>query len=125
MDIASLFPVARDLPIHDGNGNPTGIVFKVVGQDSKLFREITKRHLRVVHENPKQDVDYFMTLSTALVAACIVDWTGMTESGVELPFSQAKAIELLDSPGALFIREQVEAYTSQRANFFRKDDDAA
>lgn len=125
MDIASLFPVERDLPILDGEGNPTGIVFKVVGQDSTLYREITKRHLRTVHENPKQDVDYFMSTATSLLAACIVGWTGLTEGGVEIPFSQAKAIDLLDRPGLLFVREQVEAYTSQRANFFRKDGDPA
>jgi hypothetical protein len=120
MDLSDLFPIARDLEIKMPDGTPTGIVLKVVGQDSKEFRNFAKRIAsQVMSREDKVSVDELEKQGAEAVAACIVGWTSFLTNGEPLPYSPEKAIELMATPELAFVREQVEAYVTQRANFFR------
>ena len=120
MDIASLFPIAQDLPIHLPDGSATDIVFKVVGQDSKQFHEVARRHFQaLVEAKEKPSIDKQAQDNAELLAATVVGWDNLTSNGEPIPYSREKAIELLANPELSFLREQVEAYVTKRTHFFR------
>lgn len=127
MDIANLFPIAQELVIKLPDGSPTDIRFKVVGQDSTKFRNVARQMAKsmIGREGEKPDIDALEQSNVELIASCIVGWSGLTKNGEEHPYSHAAAVELLGTAELTFIREQVEAYVSKRANFFRSGNEQA
>jgi hypothetical protein len=126
MQLQNLFPTAADLPITFPDGTATGIVLKLVGQDSKQFRDVAKRMAgSMLGQQDKPDVEALDKQGAELAAACIVGWSGIDDGDSSLPYSSAKAIELMSMPELTFIRQQVEGFVSQRTNFFRKGTPAA
>jgi hypothetical protein len=140
MELHNLFPITVDLEVIMPTGEPTGITLKVVGQDSKQFRDASKKIAATMigrDEDEKPDVELLEAQSVDMAAACVVGWTGLehqvqneevNEQGETivktrlepLPYSSAKAVELLSMPQLTFMRQQVEAFVSKRAAFFRK-----
>lgn len=127
MELSQLFPISTDLDIILPTGESTGIKLKVVGQDSKQFREVSKRIATSMlgKEEEKPDVEALERQGAELAAACIIGWSGLTEGGIEIPFTQQKAVELMLMPELTFIRQQVEVCVSKRASFFRKSEKPA
>lgn len=125
MDIANLFPIARELVIKDAHGNDTDIKFNVVGLESKAARDAAKRVHKSNQGRTEVDLDALERGDAEVVASCVTGWSGLTEKGNPIPYSHAKAVELLIQPECTFIKEQVEAFVSKRAEFFRKGDQAA
>jgi hypothetical protein len=122
MQLSKLFPIAVPLEIEMPTGEKTGIVFQIVGQDSKAFRTTAKR---IAEANLKRQdaatVDEMYNQSIELVCSCVVGWSGLEQDGSDQPleYSPEKALELLSNPELQFIREQVEAFITQRATFFQ------
>jgi hypothetical protein len=120
MDLANLLPAQQELVIKLHDGTPTDVVFYLVGQDSKAFREVSKRHAQAYLAASKPDVNVLEKQNAELLAACIMNWKGLSENGNPVPYSSDKALELMLMPELTYIREQVEQFIAQRANFFRK-----
>ena len=128
MKLSQLLPKSQDLPITFPDGEPTGIVLKVVGQDSKQVREVTKRFALIMDEQKPtlERMNQVEQRASEIVAACIVGWTGLEdEDGNPLPYSPDKALELVSKPELAFISEQVVRYAADRQNFFRRGDNTA
>lgn len=120
MELTSLFPIAADLAITLPSGEETGIVFKVLGQDSTAFRKGAKAMASAFQQDDKPTPDVMERINNEIYAGCIVSWSGLEENGAPLAYSPEKALELIAKPELTFIREQVEAFVSKRAQFFRK-----
>lgn len=123
MKISQLLPKSQDLPINFPDGEPTGIVLKVVGQDSKQVREVTKRFALVMDGDTQtlERINQMEQRAAEIVAACIVGWSGLEDDdGGPLPYSTEKALELVSKPELAFIAEQVVRYAADRQNFFRR-----
>lgn len=128
MDIRTLFPVAQDVKIILPNGEETDITIKVVGQDSKQFREVSKKwasEIMNAERTKKFDPELYERQQLEICLACITGWAGLQEDDVEIPFSQEKAKELLAMPELSFIRDQLSGFIAERGNFFRPRQKAA
>lgn len=128
MKINQLLPTAADLHIVLPDGESTGIVIKMVGQDSSAFRSAAKgiAQMLMAQEDKKLDVEALEKQNIELLAACIVNWSGLEdEEGNPLPFTKTKAIELLSMPELAFVREQIERFVAKRQNFFRRNKEVA
>ena len=121
MDLAQLLPAPAEVVINLPDGTPTDIVFKMVGQDSKQFRDIAKKMARsMLGKEQKPDIDALEQQNAELIASCVVGWKGLTEDGQPLDYTPAKALDLLNRPELSFIREQLEVCVAKRTNFFRR-----
>jgi hypothetical protein len=127
MDIKSLFPSTQQMEVKLPNGETTGIVRTLQGQDTKAFRDAAKLFAAKQMERKDKAIDLNdlekQRLELALV--CLVDWDGIEEEGVAVPFSKTKARELLSLEALGFIIEQIEEFVTLRANFFRGRDKQA
>ena len=98
MQLQNLFPISVDLPINDVFGEPTGVVLKVVGQDSKAFRDVSKKIAATMLGNEeKADIEKMEKQGAEMAAACIAGWSGLEEGDQPIPFSREKAVENLPS----------------------------
>jgi hypothetical protein len=121
VNITQLLPSTQELEITLPSGEATGIKLTLQGQDTKAFREAAKVFAAKQLERKDKVVDLNdlekQRLELALV--CLVDWSGVQEDDVDIPFSKTKARELLAMPELGFIVEQIEEFVTLRANFFR------
>lgn len=122
MDIESLYTVVAheagaEVRIRNPlTGKLTDIYIKVVGVDSKVYRKAKHKAMRAaaiaMDENGELDDD---DLACEILADATIGWRGMQSKGKSLPFSKKRAKDIyLNSPS---IRDQVDAFTSKRANF--------
>lgn len=131
MELDQLFPIKKTLVILLPDGTPSDWVLEIVGIDSTQFNRVSKRQAtqRVAELEdeltPEERLDRNEARSHELYAACIAGWSGLTASGVEVPYSHDKAVELLSKPELLWVRQQVEKLVDQRAGFFRQGSPAA
>ena len=119
--ITELFAKETELELKDIDGNLTGIKLKVVGTDSKQFREAEKKTLPYFGK-AKSDltIDELMELTEinkAAIISLIVGWDNNDVFGGEYTPELAKAI--FEQEQARIVLEQVEAFANVRANFFR------
>jgi hypothetical protein len=129
-NIASITPITQKLGFTLPNGETAKFKFHVVGQDSRQFKDASKKFatLMLAHEaaGTKPSVDEIQNGNLDMMTACVVGWEDFTEDdGTAIPYSPEAARWIIGHPGTAYIREQVEAYIGQRANFFRKSDQEA
>lgn len=111
-------PVSGDVLLQD-NGNP--ITIKLAGTDSKQYRakqrELgTKRMTRALRRSRKPDLSVSDEDACSLLAACTLGWDGIIIDGKTVEFNDANAYDLyMDQP---WVREQVDIFIGDRANFF-------
>lgn len=117
MDIDKLYTAdaheeGAEMQVKDFNGKEIDCWIKVVGVDSKKFRNESLTLKRNLVKNDDVDVEAVKAESLANVT---LDWRGFESKGKELPFSQ-KAVKKLyeDAP---YIMDQVDRFISKRANF--------
>jgi hypothetical protein len=118
MTLADLKPTSIDMELIHPTKGATGIMLKIVGQDSVQFRQLSKGLMKNRLEQGKDtkiDVDQLEKDNAALAAACIVGW----DEGVFGPYTADKAVEYMIDPELAWIREQVESFVKTRSNFFR------
>lgn len=105
---------------HPGTGDPLGPVMIVAGPDSKrqksatalIIAERAELRLRRITAARLEDE------GNRIAAASIISWSGVMEGGKELEYSPSAALGLLTRYP--FIREQITAYSGDRANFLKK-----
>ena len=104
---------------HPGTGESLGITMQVAGPDSKrqkaatslIIGERTDLRLRKITAARLEDE------AVRIAAASIISWSGVIENGQELEYSPSVALGLLTRHP--FIREQISAYATDRANFLK------
>jgi hypothetical protein len=101
--------------------NPTGVKLKVVGTDSKQYREAERKMLpyagKKLTDLKPEELEKIAALKRDMVVSFIVGWDNDEAFGA--PYSPEYAKELFTKPEANMIMEQVEAFAQERANFFR------
>lgn len=107
------------LPL-EHEGKPMIIV--LAGADSKVYRSKQKdfqnRRLQNLSRGKKADYTNLDAENIELLAVCTLSWSGIVAGGKELKYSVGAARELYEKH--YWIREQVEAFVGERANFFTK-----
>jgi hypothetical protein len=119
--ISDLFAKVADLEIMNINGEPTGIVMKVVGTDSKQFRDAEKKTLPYFGKKPSdlsaEELAALAQINKDMVISLIVGWYNNEAFGGEYTPELAKAI--FEQEQAKIILEQVEDYAKKRGNFYK------
>lgn len=125
MKLTDLLPkVAKLKVLHPISKEPLGLTLHVVGHDSKQFRDTYREILKSTQGKKEADLLELEKSNLRLVAACIVGWDAEAEEAFG-PFSTARALEIVAMDELSFIKEQVEAFISERSNFFRTDSEGA
>lgn len=70
---------------------------------------------RATQRDPEQDEEE----NIQLLAQCTLGWKGIADNGVEIPFSEAAAVDLYGRPEMGWLREQLVAALDERENFIR------
>lgn len=107
---------------HPGTHAPLGIFIRLAGRDSDKFKEADFRARNQRLDLAQKGVKMNRTAEEIdaevldMLAACTLGWDGLVENGKEVEFSKAKAKHIyVKYP---WIREQVDAFISDRSNFF-------
>ena len=119
--ITDLFAKTSEMELKDFDGNGTGITVKLVGQDSRQFKEGELKMARYIGKKPaeitEEEVKSIMKIKLDTAISLIVGWSNDTA------FGGAYSVELAQStfaqPEAAILLSQIEAYVGERANFFR------
>lgn len=106
--------------LHPGTGEPIGITMLVVGPDSKrqksaasvIIGERAEMRMRKITGARLEEE------ANRIAAASIISWSGVVENGKAIDYSPSAALTLLTKYP--FIREQISAHASDRANFLKK-----
>lgn len=112
---------------HPATGDVIGtedkpVRIKLLGTDSKAWRnknrEFQRKRIAKLKRNKSRDIDYSASEeeTSDMLAACTIGWEGIEENGEAMEFSQETAERLYLEMG--WIREQVDAFVGDRANFF-------
>ena len=122
MKLADLMPkVAKLKVLHPISKEPLGITLHVVGHDSKNFREAYREIVKSTQGKKEADLLEMEKNNLRLVAACVVGWDAEAEEAFG-PYTQSRALEIVSMDELSFVKEQVEAFISERSNFFRTDE---
>ena len=105
---------------HPGTGEPLGIVMQIAGPDSKRQKAATSLIVGERAELRLRKITAARLEEEAcrMAAASIISWSGVMENGQPLEYSPSVALGLLTRYP--FIRDQVAAYSNDRANFLKK-----
>lgn len=110
--------------LHPTANTPLGIKITLAGVDSDLYRRTINKNVnkRVQRMKPGQSLPFTAEeqeeSSLELLAICTLGWENVVVDGEAIPHSKENAKELY----ARFpwIREQVDMFIGDRANFLRK-----
>ena len=107
--------------LHPQTFESTPIKIKLAGADSdsykKIERRVRNRNVALLKKN-KNGLSAEVVEASALdlLTGATLDWQGVTWGGAPLEFSQENARMLYEKFG--FIRDQVDEFVGDRANFF-------
>ena len=123
MDINSLYTAGlhdegAEIQIRDQFGEKTDCYIKIVGPDSKRFREIEKANIRSLLAAMKgEDEEVEDNKNEIDLAKLTLGWKGFTDKGKALEFSQEAAVVLYVQ--APYIVKQLNKELLNRANFMQ------
>lgn len=121
MLLEDLLPKASTLElVHPVSQEKLGIAFEVVGKDSKQFRTAWRATLKEMQgkKGAESDLLGLEKSNLMILGACIIGWNeGATEAFGK--YTPERAQEVISMDELSFIKDQVEAFISERANFFR------
>jgi len=105
-------------PLLDSNGEKVTIT--LLGVDSTVMRQaMSDRAKKQLAAKSKQSIslDEAEKMSAELLAKITLSWSGLTENGQPIEFSYANAVDLYTKYS--WIRQQVDSFTTDRANFYK------
>lgn len=114
-------PYTNEVMVQD---NKLPVTIKLIGSDSKAFRnknrDFQRRRIAKMVKNRAKTIDYTISDEDAceLLAECTIGWSGIIFEGKPLEFSKENAEILYLS--LIAVREQVDLFIGDRANFFPK-----
>lgn len=99
-----------------------GVQIRMVGPDSDEFREASRRNtdrrLRMkAGRGTKITAEDLEHDALEVLVSCIKGWSGMVQNGQVMDFNPIAAREVLGK--YVWIREQVDSFISDRANFIK------
>ncbi len=107
--------------MHPSTGKPTDIFITVMGPDSKEFRNqqsiLNRMYVNARKDGKDVDADHVAMLTRKMVASITIGWRGVTDGGVDVPFSKEKCEELY--AGSPFLFNQVDRFIVDYANFIK------
>ncbi len=127
MDLKSLKAEQHTVvEIVDPLGEPTDIRITVAGSDSDVYREAQKEQSKAAiarasrggRRSQMPNPDEMEARALDFLASCTVDWRGMEEDGVAVPFSAAAARRVYAEHR--WLREQVDEAIADRSLFFKR-----
>ena len=119
MQLSQLFPLVVPYAlVHPVTGEPMGVVFNLVGHDSKQFREKARNIFKAKQGKTSEDFIQTENENQDLVASCIVGWNAEADEAFG-PYTPERAAEIVKMDELVYVREQIEMFVSKRANFFR------
>lgn len=123
MDITTLIPKdeAVDCEIfHPVTGESTGIIIKLLGSDSKEWKQAARAiKARALKQGKKKlSDDEIEQMPFELLAAVTIGWEGVEENGKKVKFTKEEAKRIYESVPV--IAEQVDKFVGDRENFLPK-----
>ena len=118
LDTAKVAEEGAELHVaHPTTGEDLGITITLIGTDSKTFRDISKSRATASLKKKTREIDLDQNESDAveLLAKCTKGWTGITENGKEVAFSDDNAVQIYTK--YLWLREQIDRFMADRSNF--------
>ncbi|TDK63552.1 hypothetical protein [Sapientia aquatica] len=119
--ITDIFAKVSELDIKDFDGTSVGVKLKMVGTDSKQYRDAEKKMLpfagKKITDLSSDDIEKIAALKKEMAISFIVGWDNEEVMGA--PYSPEFAQQLFSREEASFILGQVEEFAQERANFFR------
>lgn len=110
--------------LHPIDDTKLGITITLVGQDSEIHRAFVNRQANKLRQKITPGRGYMppsiekdQEQATELLVACTLGWEGMAMGGKDYPFSPDNARALYSDPGYAWLREQVDRFIADRANF--------
>jgi hypothetical protein len=104
------------------NDEGEAVAIKVLGMDSKAWRnknrDFQRQRIQKMARSKSRNIDYTVSDEDAceLLAECTIEWKNIIENGEEIECNSGNAFDLyMKYP---WIREQVDAFIGERANFF-------
>lgn len=105
---------------HPVTGEPLDAVITLFGHDSAAYRnklrDFAQQQISKGKGKPKLDLEASEKQAAELLAACTIGWKHIEEGGKAIPFSYAACVEVYRK--YRWIREQVDVFVGDRANFF-------
>lgn len=104
--------------LHPVTWKDTDAVIKLLGADSAAFKNAKTKAAEkaILKRKQKQDAQKIAVEAEAeILAAVTTDWSGIEREKKKIEFSRKAAFELYRDNA--WIREQVDAFVSERANF--------
>jgi hypothetical protein len=114
---------------HPGTGEPTDIVIKLAGVDSKAWRRATLEVQRRVQDEARggsfaeRMVVGIEERQADILAGCTLNWRNLELDGEALPCTQENAEKVYKR--FPWLLEQINTFVGNRANFFRSVGGAA
>ena len=111
--------------LHPTENTPLGIKITLAGADSDLYRKTVNKNInkRVQRIKPGQSMPFTAEEQEEsglnLLATCTLAWEGVVVDGAEIPCNKENAKELYRR--FPWIREQVDVFVGDRANFLRRE----
>jgi hypothetical protein len=119
MKLSQIMPQVTPMELkHPLTGVGLGIIFNLVGHDSRAFREKARELMKQKQGKKEEDFLKLEQDNQDLVAACIQGWNDEADEAFG-PYSVQRANEVVKMDELVYVREQIELFVSQRANFFR------
>lgn len=102
--------------IHPVTGEKTDAVFYAYGKDSSAFKNKMRE---ILERNAKAGIEYDQDRDgTELIAACVTGWSGVYSGEIEIEFSSAAVVKMLNELPWLY--DQLNLFIGSRANFLLK-----
>ena len=102
----------------DQNGN--AVTITLLGADStKMRQEMSDRAKKQLasKNKPINSIDEAEKLSAELLATITIGWSGMFENGEPVECTKENAVRIYTKYA--WLRQQVDAFTTDRANFYK------
>lgn len=118
-DMELVHPVSDEAMLQD---DKSPITIKLLGTDSKAYRnknrDFQRKRIAKMTKSRSKTIDYTVSDEDAceLLAECTIGWSGIIVEGKPLEFSKEAAENLYFEFS--WIREQVDVFIGDRANFF-------
>lgn len=120
-DVTAKADEGAELEVLDpANGKPVGVFITLAGADSTVHRKATAA---IANRRAKGgfrrniNLDDLQTESIEILARCTLGWSGVVLDGKDVPLSKEAAVALYTR--FPWLREQVETFISDRANYLQ------
>lgn len=100
--------------LYDADGK--AVTVRVVGNDSREFKAALSRISAKLNSKKKSTLEQAEARSVELIAACVKGWSGLYEGKEPIECTPENVTRVLTEQS--WIRDQLDAFIADRANFF-------